>query len=326
MNLFEHKEPEIARKAARAIAAEWRPEAEPQFIRAFSNYVYLLPLAEPRLYLRITPVDHRSEHELASELELVRFLKSRGIPVSEPVPSLAGRLVHTVVIDGNPLHGVVFAEAPGVPFTGLSAPERRGFFRLAGETIGRLHHESRGFTPSPGFLRTRWWEDRWARFPEIVPEREKEAWNLYREIQEWTRGLSHEPAVFGHIHGDLTIVNMRILPGRVTLFDFDSCSEHWFGYEIAAFLHYFGAQDPGTRRQVYDDVLRGYASATTLDDRILAAIPLFGKMRLLYSFLVFAEMWGFEGLLPEQDNYFAIRRRLFGQEPTWPGVETDPIR
>jgi hypothetical protein len=42
-------------------------------------------------------------------------------------------------------------------------------------------------------------------------------------------------------------------------------------------------------------------------------------MRLLYSFLVFAEEWGFEGLSAPQQAYFAARRRLFGAAPTWPG-------
>jgi Ser/Thr protein kinase RdoA (MazF antagonist) len=118
---------------------------------------------------------------------------------------------------------------------------------------------------------------------------------------------------------------MRILPERITLFDFDSCCEHWYAYEIATFLHFFGGgQDEATRRQVYEEVLDGYASVAPLDDRTLAAIPLFGKMRLLYSFLVFAEAWGFKGLSPEQETYFAVRRRLFKQDPTWPARGNAP--
>jgi hypothetical protein len=37
-----------------------------------------------------------------------------------------------------------------------------------------------------------------------------------------------------------------------------------------------------------------------------------------YSFLVFAEAWGFENLSAEQQSYFDFRRRLFRESPIWP--------
>jgi len=244
--------------------------------------------------------------------------------VSEPVPSRAGRLVHDAEVEGRAFYASVFREAPGVAFGDLPLSSKQSFFRQAGHTMGRLHHETRGFAPPHDFRRFHWREDRWVRFPDLIPEREREAWQLYRELHEWTRGLPRDRSVHGLIHGDFTILNLRILPDRITLFDFDSCCEHWYAYEIATFLHYFGGQDPALRRHAYEDVLDGYAAATTLDDGMVASIPLFGKMRLLYSFLVFAEEWGFDGLSPEQESYFALRRRLFTEEPAWPARRGAP--
>lgn len=318
MSDIETVEPDAIRTASRVLASEWVPGAEPRFVRAFSNYLYSLSAAGSRLFLRITPATRRSAAELESELQIVQHLGSRGLSVAEPLPSRTGKLLHTLEQDGETLHASVFREAPGAEFADLPATARRDVLRLAGRTMGRLHTEGRGFAPAAGLQRPSWSEDRWARFAALIPEREHEAWRLHEELQAWTRGLPRDPSLFGLIHGDFTILNMRILPERITLFDFDSCCGHWYGYEIATFLHYFGGQDGAARRRAYDAVLDGYAEAAGLDDRMLAAIPRFGKMRLLYSFLVFAEAWGFERLSPTQIEYFAVRRRLFTQEPIWP--------
>ncbi len=306
------------RTAAKLLAEQWAPGVEPVFVRAFSNHVYLLPSSAGRLYLRITSGAHRSEPQLQSELEFIRFLAGRGVPVSEPVPSRSGSLVRPLDLNGETYYASVFHEAPGLEFAALPPGVRRAFLRAAGETMGRLHREGERFIRPQGFQRFPWSDDRWVHFPTFVPEREREAWQLYRELDAWTSALPKDPSLFGLVHGDFTILNMRIDGTRVTLFDFDSCCEHWYGYEIATFLHYFGGLDVTARSEAYREVLAGYAASTPLDDRAIAAIPLFGKMRLLYSFLVFAETWGFEDLSPEQDGYFALRRRLFTQDPTWP--------
>jgi Ser/Thr protein kinase RdoA (MazF antagonist) len=232
--------------------------------------------------------------------------------------------VQATDVSGETFYASVFREAPGHEFAELTPSLRQNCLRLAGQTMGRLHREGRRFEPSRAFQRFRWPEDRWTRFPLLIPPREHEAWQLYRELEAWTRSLPRDPSLFGMIHGDFTILNMRILPERVTVFDFDSCCKHWYAYEIATFLHFFGGRDSATRSQVYNDVLDGYADEASIDERMLASIPWFGKMRLLYSFLVFAEVWGFEGLSSEQEEYFEVRRRLFIQDPVWPSRRSGP--
>jgi Ser/Thr protein kinase RdoA (MazF antagonist) len=159
---------------------------------------------------------------------------------------------------------------------------------------------------------------RWDRFAEHVPETEIEAWKLFDELRDWTDQLPTDSSLFGLIHGDFTIANLRIEGPRITLFDFDACCPHWRAYEIAAFLHYFGARDARTRQLAFDHVLQGYDEAHPVSPALIQQIPMFGKMRLLYSFLVFAEEWGWENLAPEQQAYFAVRRGLFASPPTWP--------
>jgi Ser/Thr protein kinase RdoA (MazF antagonist) len=305
-------------QAARILGPEWLPQAEPEFVRTFSNDVYRLRESGAQFFLRITSGGRRSESELLSELRFVQFLATSGVPVSEPVPSRDGRLLHRTEIEGDVFYACVFREAAGSEFAKLPSAEKREFFRLAGRSMGLLHRVAGRFIPPGGFERPDWRQDRWVRFPELVPVGEREAWRLFRELQEWTHDLPRDRSTFGLIHGDFTILNMRIQSDRITLFDFDSCCEHWYGYEIATFLHYFGGQDDAGRRPAYHEVLEGYGETGSLLEETVASIPMFGKMRLLYSFLVFAETWGFDGLSPEQAEYFAHRRRLFAADATWP--------
>jgi len=302
------------------LASPWIPGAEPQFIRSFSNHVYLLPAGQERLYLRITAGGHRSRAQLDSELAWVEFLGQSGIAVARPVASRAGQWVHTSSQDGTTFHASVLGEAAGEEFARLTPSDSQGIFRTAGATMARLHAAGRRFIRPPVFRRFHWTEDRWARFADHVPPSEREAWALYRELRSWSGSLSRDSNLFGLVHGDFTIMNLRILDGQISLFDFDSCCEHWYAYEIATFLHYFGGQDPAARRRIHDEVLSGYAEVAEPHPGLVESIPRFGQMRLLYSFLVFAEEWGFENLTPEQESYFALRRRLFTQPPTWPHV------
>ena len=81
--------------------------------------------------------------------------------------------------------------------------------------------------------------------------------------------------------------------------------------------HYFGAR-PALRGLAYDRLLEGYATVRPVGDELVARIPMFAKMRLLYSFLVFATEWGFDDLDEEQEQYFQVRRRLFEGPAIWP--------
>jgi Ser/Thr protein kinase RdoA (MazF antagonist) len=135
----------------------------------------------------------------------------------------------------------------------------------------------------------------------------------------WLATLPRTKPAFGLIHGDFTLMNLRTLPGRVTAFDFDSCCEHWRAYDLACFLHPFGARPDPERAIAYEAFLSGYSELRLLDASLVQQVPRFGKMRLLYSFLVFAREWRFENLTPEQEEYSQVRRRLFSEPPTWPG-------
>jgi Ser/Thr protein kinase RdoA (MazF antagonist) len=324
----EYIEPVELRGLVTSLASRWTDQPV-TFVRNFGNLVYRIP-GTPAAYLRITPETHRSKAEIESELQVVRYVGARGVSASQPVASRSGEVIHTAIhttanmaahattAEGVAYSACVFTEARGTSFEESPPADEAAFFRAAGHSMGFLHEALSSFKRPNDFVRHEWTEDRWSRFAKYVPRSEVEAWELFTELRTWTAQLPTDPSLFGLVHGDFTIANIRIEGPRITLFDFDACCEHWRAYEIAAFLHYFGGRDAESRQRAYDNVLEGYAEALPVTSILREQIPLFGKMRLLYSFLVFAEEWGFENLTPNQHAYFDLRRRLFRSPPTWP--------
>jgi Ser/Thr protein kinase RdoA (MazF antagonist) len=309
-------EPDWGRPVVDELMRSWGGAA-PKFIRNFVNLVYRLEERPPFRYLRITPETHRSEDQIVSELAVVEHLGRCGLPASQPLPAADGRLIEVVQSGGARHFACVFDEARGDPPSAQQF-ESPAFFRAAGHLMGTLHRELGRFERPAGFRRFPWDADRWVRFAELVPRRERAAWALYDDLRSRLAVEATDESVFGLIHGDFTTENMRVEEGRITLFDFDASCDHWYAYEIAMFLHFFGGREPQVREMVYGNVLEGYAEARPASVTLRRHIPWFGKMRLLYSFLVFAERWGFDNLSPQQQQYFELRRKLFESPPTWP--------
>jgi Ser/Thr protein kinase RdoA (MazF antagonist) len=250
---------------------------------------------------------------------MLLHLAGSGVPVSSPVADRNGAFLHERFFDGTIHFACVFHEAPGLSYAELPPGSDSWFLTEAGRTLARIHNALDDPACS-GWTRFHWSEDLWSQFAVYVPEREQAAWGLFARLQRELSGLPSGAPGFGLVHGDFTIMNLRAADGRVTAFDFDAACRHWRAHDLACFLHYFGARSESDRMLAYDRFLAGYSALRALGSDVVGQIPLFGQMRLLYSFLVFAKEWGFEDLSPDQQAYFDVRRRLFAQPPTWPGA------
>jgi Ser/Thr protein kinase RdoA (MazF antagonist) len=259
----------------------------------------------------LTPSTRRNKAQIESELAILRFLNARGIPVTQPIQSTAGEDVLEFESLDRHLIVCVFTECPGVSFQ--DHPANLSTFSFAvGKAMGRLHTVLTRFTKPTNFTRMLWHEDRWNRFAQIIPTTESEAWTLHEQLQEAWKTLDTS-SNFGMIHGDFTIRNLRYDNAQISLFDFDNSCEHWYGYELACFLHHFVGHPDAQKSLVYNGLIRGYAEEVAITQAFLEQLPFFAKMKLLRSFFVSAEEWGFVDLTPEQNALFEMRRRQFRQ-------------
>lgn len=310
-------EPDFARQVISRIAARWG-FANPTFLRWFDNMIYRVSHCNSVFYLRLTPVSRRTKDQVVSELDILRFLASRGFPAAQPVANLTGDFVAQCECPQlGLLNACAFTACPGLSFRQQSPTDLGIFFHSVGSTMGRLHRELRGFVKPARYSRMAWNEERWDRFSEVIPTTEIEAWMLYEELSQWWDNM-RTSREFGLIHGDFTVNNLHYDDGRISLFDFDCSCEHWYGYDLACFLHFFSRYPIEQRKLAYDQMLNGYAEERAVSKELLKQIPYCGKMKLLRSFLVGATERGLLNLTPDQEAFCDLRRRQFGETPFWP--------
>lgn len=311
-------EPDDTKALVVGLASQW-DLGQPEFVRAFDNTVYRLGGEANPHYLRLSSARRRSRLQVKSELDMLSFLASRDFPASAPVPTRDGSTLLEVSSDSGAVFlAALFTNSPGSDFFAHPPDDLESFVFRVGKTMATLHRELRSFPRPAGFERSHWKQDRWKQFEAVVPRSETSAWDFYLELFDWLNDQPTTQEQFGLIHGDFTVANLRFAPGNIHLFDFDASCDHWYAYELAAFLHLFGINPPEQRRKVYDALLSGYSSITPLPPGVLEQIPIFAKMRLLYSYLMAVLEWGFQNLSEKQEAYFEHRRRLFKQPSVWP--------
>ncbi len=140
----------------------------------------------------------------------------------------------------------------------------------------------------------------------MVPPTETAAWRLYEQCQLWWAQWGQVD--YGLVHGDLTIKNLRYQGDVVSLFDFDGACMHWYGYELACFLHAFRDYPVLEQQRIAEALLAGYAQARPLPSAMPIQLPEFVQMKRLRSFLVLAHEWDFAALTPAQTKIVAHRR------------------
>jgi len=122
----------------------------------------------------------------------------------------------------------------------------------------------------------------------------------------WLRKFPKDEQSFGLIHGDFGATNYRYQDNRLTVFDFDDCCYHWFGYDLAITIYPHGWRKEA--EALLGSLLEGYSKETVWDDRLTRDLMSFCRLRLLYMFLTYAKKWGFSDLSEQQASWFAQKR------------------
>ncbi len=219
-----------------------------------TNFVFKVVLASGECFaLRVQrPGIHEPAH---TELELwwLEALVRDGLPVAAPVRTLDGRLMVDVPSTAEvpePHRCVLFTWLPG------SEPDEASmaYWETAGELAARLHRQSAGLEP-PAHIPLRRWDRVFAYEEPVLLRRE------HREVITDDRrailqhGIDRLDEVLGGIyagrageqllHGDLHEGNLRMLRGRLSVFDFEDLIVGWPLHDLAILLYgpYYNSGD-----------------------------------------------------------------------------------
>jgi Ser/Thr protein kinase RdoA (MazF antagonist) len=230
--------------------------------------IYLVE-SEPKTYiLRISHHHWRSRSEIDFELELLKFLSQRHLPVAYPILTIDNALSVTIPALEGDRYAALFPYAEGsVPLGDLNPTQSKIF----GEILGKLHHIGADFTYGvlPKALNLEYLLDN--SLDTILPflTEYPQDWDYLQQkasdIKAQVANLPQESPYWGICWGDPHSGNAHFTSDdRITIFDFDQCGYGWRAFDIAKFLHV--SLSAGISRKVRDAFFAGYQQVQSLTD------------------------------------------------------------
>ncbi|WP_285769455.1 phosphotransferase [Peribacillus sp. SI8-4] len=258
------------------------------------NYVFEVYRDGTPYILRLTHQSHRAKDQVLAELKWMEYLQDKGCAVPRVLHSRNQNLVEVVKgLDGSEFHCCLFEKAPGARVKLSDGNHKGDLFYVWGKTIGQQHQITKDYIPGH-YRRMDWHEEELldaAYYQADAPEQ------VLRQQEAIIRKLKDLPVHrdnFGLIHSDIHQGNFHYHEGKIYVFDFDDCSNHWFASDLAIPLYYLiwsleregVANLNGYAATFMKEFIRGYEAENELSREDYEAIPLFLKVRdlTLYNF------------------------------------------
>ena len=272
---------------------------------------------EKQYVLRISALGDRSEEQYLAETEFVRFLAENGAPVADVIPSVWGRLVERLVIDGKAAFVCLFACARGMLISDNGYRYREGaalseYFYNTGKALGAIHRLSKAYAPvhrRPDYF------DKYNMeyLDRLIPDEYGELKTAVAKRLESFRALPQDNGCYGLIHFDFSDGNYHIdmETGAITVFDFDNCMNCWYMFDLAnLWVHNEGwtrhEANPVKRfalmRQCFELQLQGYKTETEISEDMLDKLPLFIDMVMIENIVDELECCAREGEAPDWED------------------------
>lgn len=287
--------------------------------------------------LRASTLGDRTAEETLAEAEFVRYLAQGGAPVADVLPSVHGRLVETVELDGRPCFFCLFEYAKGMLISDNGYRYREGapleeYFYNTGKALGAIHRLSKRYAPAhrrPAYF------DKYNMdaIDRLIPDAYADLKRAIAARLEAFHALPTDAASFGLVHFDFSDGNYHVDmdTGAITAFDFDNCMRCWYMFDLAnLWTHGVGwcrFEPDGQRRLAYmkhyfDTVLGGYRSETDVSEALLEKLPLFIDMVLIENVVDEFECCAREGEALDPEDIEDAANCLIRGIP-WAGVGED---
>jgi amicoumacin kinase len=258
--------------------------ADIQLLDGFESFIYAFTKGDEDYILRIGHSLRRSPDLIRGEVDWINYLAAGGASVAQAVLSDNGSLVE--LIDdgqGGQFLATAFVRAPGGS-VGEMGGWRKALMIDYGRLLGRIHALSKQYRlPNPAWQRPQWDDPINNDVYVALSQEESVVAQRYRTVFDHLLALPRDAESYGMIHQDAHAGNFFVDEnGRITLFDFDDCVYGHFAYDLAMVLFYaiINRTDAEAFGRFFWPLFwRGYRQENHLDERWLAEIPFFMKLR-----------------------------------------------
>lgn len=257
-----------------------------KYWRISSNAIYPFSNQEKVYFLRITPIDEKSEKAILAELEFLHYLRDNKYTSIQAQPSKNGRELEIVNTPWGQYYAAVFPRVRGIALADMEITDDIAL--LWGRALGRLHKLSNVHKPT-GYMRSSW-KDQINWIKEVLDDfpNEVEAAREADTLKKFFQTIPVTDGNYGLIHYDFELDNVfydkdtnEIIP-----IDFDDSMYHWYAMDIEQTLDSIRNELPEERAgKVPGKFLEGYCSEYNISEDMTKLFPVFRRFADLYGYV-----------------------------------------
>ena len=261
-------------------AYEIAPAESCWFLERGDADIYRVKAGGANYYLKVSRPP-RSRAHTESEARFVSRLADAGLPVVRAILRADGSYASIVSASEGLRPILLFEEAPPPLDQNLAKSQMAAM----GQVIARIHDLADADATSYELRTFNLKALEAERVPHIRRFASEEDRKFMTTVMEWIRPqlseIPREPPEWGICHADLVMSNLRMGDQGLTLFDFGSAARTFRGYELAVVYWSLGHRYRDQREELWEALLRGYASARPLPARLEERLPAFRTLREL---------------------------------------------
>jgi len=254
---------------------------------------YLLENEQTKYILKVYRSAHRSQAQIAGEVELLTYLREQGAAIAAPLAAQNGAFLLPLAAAEGERFGVLFTFAPGRVVMDLSDTQ----LRTVGREMARLHNLTAGLTlrhPRPIYdLETTLRQPLRVLAPAFrdYPEGYTELQSLVNQALSKLESTDTTAFSYGYCQYDFLPKNFHFdAADQLTFFDFDFAGSGYLVNDVMTFfVHFFlhclhQKVSPEEAARAFAVFVAAYREVRPLADAELAAIPYLGVGFWLFYF------------------------------------------
>jgi Ser/Thr protein kinase RdoA (MazF antagonist) len=278
--LLEQTDEEWRSPVAETIVQGWDYDKDTLFFwRASANFIFVFHKNGQKYFLRFSEQSEKALDSISAEMEILEYLRMKGIPVVQVIPSKLMNQIETSDTSIGSFNAVVFKALQGqhLDFSNLHKSD----FENWGKLIGRIHQ---GLKTVPADLANK--RKNWKMLLEESKDflANDELHNEYNLLMEWGDTLSRHKGNYGLIHYDAELDNIMSDGGCLSILDFDDCAQHWFAADIAFALRDLFETENNLNHPSFITFMNGYRTENNIEQEEIENIPMFLRMHNLIQY------------------------------------------
>lgn len=255
-----------------------------KYFRISSNAIYPFSNQGKVYFLRISPIDEKSEKNMLAELEFLGYLRDNNYAATQAKPSKNGRELEIVNTPWGWYYAAVFPRVRGKALGDIEITD--DITLQWGRALGKLHRLSREYKPA--ISRRNTWKDQLEWIKRLLKELPDET-DAMREADKLTEIFQTIPVTednYGLVHYDFESDNIfydrdtnEIIP-----IDFDDSMYHWYVMDVEQVLDNIKNELSGERAEEVSKIfLKGYNCEYSVSEEAIEQLPVFRRFANLYA-------------------------------------------